>query len=287
MPSEDKQIGVIMIQGSCKIKQIISGLVLLMLSLYPLTAYSQPFLKPLGGAGKALLSTPNIVESFVRNSMRESGYRLYSPTVIDAVTKGGSYSLLETRMLTSGSRPLRISHNSYYKEWKSPLLLTDVVKNKRLYPSYFHSDLITSSESSPLRLNNVIDERPQVKCLNEVDVKCIDTNKESYRVFSPELLVQENEKPSPPFHPHSVLITPNKQNDNAGVSAPINYINTELSTPISVPIDDNKWWLEYIENEIEKVMFKLNINIPFNEEKNVNQSFIFYYSLHDEYGLAA
>jgi hypothetical protein len=51
--------------------------------------------------------------------------------------------------------------------------------------------------------------------------------------------------------------------------------------------EDNRLWLESIENEIEKVILKININIPFDEEKNVNQSFIFYYSLHDGYEFSA
>lgn len=90
------------------------------------------------------------------------------------------------------------------------------------------------------------------------------------------------------------VVPPHKETNNESqshqsydeISAQKNGTNN-ISVPISAPINDSDWWLEYIENEIKEVMFKLNINIPFNEEGDVNQTFIFYIILQDEYALAA
>lgn len=223
-----------MVQGIYKIKLLISGLILLMMSLYPLTAYSQP----LEYLAKGLKSSTKITNRLVQGSKWKINEPYITPIHLDGVTRIGKPS------------PPKV-------------------------------------QTIPLRQNYIIDELPQVKHIIEVDAKRFDTNKEPNNVFSPEFLMRENEKPSSSFPPHHVSITPIEDNENAEMSVPINYINNELSTPISSPIDDNKWWLEYIENEIEKVIHKLNINIPFDEEKNVDHSLIFYYSLDNEYGIAA
>ena len=205
-----------MIQGCYKIKFIISGLVLLMLSLCPSTANAQPF-KYLGGVWKGLGSTPKIADNFVHRAMRKFSYTPeITPISLDAVLKGRKYSnsFLESPAIIS--IPTRLKKTNiiecapipvtYNKDWKNHLLLTDADNKGSKYSANLHNNPAISLASNLQHLESAAGEQPQKMNPDEVSIQHYDEAK------------------------------------------------------VSITIDANSWWIEYIAKIIEEQMLKQGID---------------------------